>query len=124
MDKKKILLVDDVRLFLEQEKTILDEEGFIFLTACNGSKALEIIKQESPDLVFMDLYMPDMDGDICCHIVKSDEILRMTPIVMVIQGGNVNDFSRCWQAGCDDIIVKPIIDMPRHLKEALWTYFP
>lgn len=108
MEKKKILLVDDVHLFLEQEKTFFRRGQFDLLIANSGSEALRIIREERPDLVFMDLYMPDMDGDKCCHIIKSHEELRKIPVIMVTKGVNEEDFERSWQSGCDDIIVKPI----------------
>ena len=108
MNKKKILLVDDVRLFLEQEMNLLSRYDFEVLVAHNGVEALKVIMEEMPDMVFMDLYMPGMDGDRCCYTVKSDEKLCHIPIVMVTQGVNDEDFERCWQAGCDDIIAKPI----------------
>ena len=108
MNKLKILLVDDVQFFLEQEKTFFDRDEFEMLLARTGNEALTIVKIDRPDLVFMDLYMPDMDGDKCCYAIKSDEELRKIPVIMVTRGVNEEDFERCWQAGCDDIIVKPI----------------
>lgn len=108
MRKKKILFVDDVSLFLEQEMSLLSRDDFELLAAHNGVEALKIIMEEMPDLVFMDLYMPGMDGDRCCHTIKSEEKLRHIPIIMVTQGANDEDFERCWQAGCDDIVAKPI----------------
>lgn len=112
MDKKKILLADDVELFLALEKTLFRREHFDLLTARDGQQAFELIAAERPDLVFMDLYMPGMNGDECCRRVKSDPDLRSTPIVMVTQGGREEDLARCRQAGCDDILLKPI---NRHL---------
>ena len=108
MEKKKILLVDDVQLFLEQEKTFFHRGLFNLLLASNGADALKIIREEKPDLVFMDLCMPDMDGDKCCYIIKADEELCKIPVIMVTSGANEEDFERSWQSGCDDIIVKPI----------------
>jgi uncharacterized protein (TIGR02266 family) len=108
MNNKKILLVDDVRLFLEQEKGFFDRDEFRILMANNGQEALEAVKKEQPDIIFMDLYMPGMDGDSCCYLIKSDEKLRHIPVIMVTQGVSDEDFERCWQAGCDDIIAKPI----------------
>jgi uncharacterized protein (TIGR02266 family) len=108
LEKRKILLVDDVHLFLEQEKTFFNRGQFELLLADSGKEALRIIRDERPDLVFMDLYMPDMDGDKCCHMIKSDEDLRNIPVIMVTKGVNEEDFDRSWQSGCDDIIVKPI----------------
>jgi uncharacterized protein (TIGR02266 family) len=108
MEKKKILLVDDVQLFLEQEKTFFNRELFDLLLANSGVEALAIIREERPDLVFIDLHMPEMDGDKCCRIIKSDQELHKIPVIMVTSGVNEEDFERSWQAGCDDIIVKPI----------------
>ena len=108
MEKRKILLVDDVNLFLEQEKSFLNKEEFRLLSAHNGVEALKMVMEEHPELVFMDLNMPVMDGDKCCVTMKADKNLNEIPVVMVIQGGNEEDFERCWQAGCDDIIAKPL----------------
>lgn len=108
MSIKKILLVDDVNLFLELEKGFFDREEFQMLQANNGEEALSILIEDHPDIVFMDLYMPIMDGDTCCHLIKTHETLRHIPVIMVTQGGSDTDFERCWQAGCDDIIPKPI----------------
>ena len=73
MHKKKVLLVDDVQLFLEQEKTFFNRNDFELLLARRGSEAIRIIREEKPELVFMDLYMPEADGDRCCHMIKSDK---------------------------------------------------
>lgn len=108
MDKKKILLADDVELFLELEKTLFRRENFVLLVARNGQEAFDLIASQRPDLVFMDLYMPVMNGDICCRRVKDDPDLCRTPIVMVTQGGREEDLNRCRQAGCDEILLKPI----------------
>ncbi len=108
MDKKKILLVDDVQFFLEQEKTYFHRGQFDLFLAKNGVEALCIVREKRPDLVFMDLYMPEMDGDECCHAIKSDEELCKIPVIMVTKGVSEEDFERSWRSGCDDIIVKPI----------------
>lgn len=108
MLKNKILLVDDVQLFLEQEKTFFNRDEVELMVARSGVEALRMIRNEKPALVIMDLYMPEMDGDRCCSAVKNDEQLREIPVIMVTHGVDEDDFERCWQAGCDDIIVKPI----------------
>jgi len=110
--KKKILLADDVQLFLELEKTLFRREQFDLLTAGDGHQAFDLIAAERPDLVFMDLYMPGLNGDECCRQVKDDPELRSTPVVIVTQGGHEEELARCRQAGCDDILLKPI---NRHL---------
>jgi len=107
--KKKILLVDDVSLFIELEKTFLQRKKvFEILTATSGEEALKIFEIEQPDLVYMDLHMPGMNGDECCRLIKASEEGKNTPIVMVTSAGNEDDKSRCMEAGCNEIITKPI----------------
>jgi uncharacterized protein (TIGR02266 family) len=108
MEKKKILLVDDDQHILDQEKCFFDRELYNLLLANSGVEALAIIREERPDIVFMDLHMSEMDGDKCCRIIKSDQELHKIPVILVTGGVSEEDFERSWQAGCDDIIVKPI----------------
>ncbi len=104
----KILLADDVELFLELEKTFFCREGMTLLIARTGQEAVDLARAERPRLVFMDLYMPQLDGDEACRQIKADPELRFTPVVMVTHGGREEDLERCRQAGCDEIVLKPI----------------
>jgi uncharacterized protein (TIGR02266 family) len=106
--KKKILFADDVKLFVELEKTFFNRDESDLLVAYDGNQALEIAKQERPSLIFMDLHMPEMDGDECCSILKGDPKYRDIPVVMVTHGGRDEDLDRCKSAGCDEAIFKPI----------------
>jgi uncharacterized protein (TIGR02266 family) len=112
MSEITVLLADDVELFLELEKTFFRREGVRLLTARTGKEAVDLVLEHRPGLVFMDLYMPEMDGDEACRQIKAHPALRMTPVVMVTHGGRPEDLERCRQAGCDDILLKPI---NRHL---------
>ena len=105
---KKILLVDDMELFVQVEKEMLDKmDNFNVLVAHSAEEALQIVEQDCPDLVYMDLYMGGMDGDDCCLIIK-EKYGRDIPVIMVTHGGSLNDYERCWKAGCDEILAKPI----------------
>ena len=107
--RKKILLVDDVKLFIELEKTFFQrKDKFEVLTACNGIEAFEVVAAEKPDLVYMDLYMPELNGDECCRMIKNLESGKNIPVVMVTSAGNEEDRNNCLEAGCDEIITKPI----------------
>ncbi len=108
MKRKKILLADDVNLFIELEKTFFRREGFELLVARNGHEALEAVRTEKPDLVFMDLYMPEMNGDEACKRIKNDPELESIPVIMVTHGGREDDLERCRLCGSDDIVLKPI----------------
>jgi CheY-like chemotaxis protein len=108
MSTPKILLVDDTKLFLELEKNFLKFSSAHVLTAGNGAEALELIRKEKPDLVYMDLHMPEMDGAACCAALKADPDLRSIPVIMVTSAGKEEDIKLCTDAGCDDFLTKPV----------------
>lgn len=108
MSTKKILLVDDTKLFIELEKNFLKLSPVRALTAASGEEALEVMRKEQPDLVFMDLHMPGMGGAACCGRIKSDPTLRSIPVIMVTSSAKDEDLELCRQAGCNGYITKPI----------------
>ncbi len=108
MTTKKILLVDDTKLFLELEKNFLRLSPVRVFTASNGEEALEMARTERPDLIFMDLHMPGMGGAACCEEIKADAELGSIPVVMVTSSGRDEDVELCRKAGCDDYVTKPI----------------
>ena len=104
----KVLLVDDVELFIELEKTFFRREQFRIFTATNGGDALRLAREEKPDLVFLDLYLTELNGDEVCRQLKSDPETAQIPIIMVVQQGNVADLDLCKSVCCDDILYKPV----------------
>jgi len=106
--KPKILLVDDTRLVLELEKSFLKLSHVEVLTAMNGVEALALIRKDPPDLIFMDMNMPEMDGLACCSELKADPFLSSIPVIMLTTAGREGDRERAMQAGCDDFLTKPI----------------
>jgi len=108
MSRKKILLVDDVNLLIELEKAFLKGLPVDILIARNGAEALETVRREQPDLIYLDLNMPVMDGPTCCRALKADPQTRGIPVIMVTTAGSVQDELLCRIAGCDDYITKPI----------------
>ncbi len=108
MARKKVLLVDDVHLILELEKAFLKGLPVDILIAKNGLEALEVVKNEHPDLIYMDLNMPVMDGLTCCRALKGDPATSAIPVIMVTTEGREQDMLLCQSAGCDDYITKPI----------------
>lgn len=107
-ERKKILLADDAHLFLELEKTFFRRENFEIFTAENGQDALDAVYRHQPDLAFLDLHMPKLNGDECCRKIKADPAIANIPVVMVTHGGREVDLERCREAGCDAIVLKPI----------------
>lgn len=108
MAKPKILLVDDTKLVLELAKSMLKLSHLDILTASDGVEALEVVRKELPDMIFMDINMPRMDGIECCSILKADPFLCSIPIVMLTTVGSEDSQERCRLAGCDDYMTKPI----------------
>ena len=108
MATPKVLLVDDTRLFLKLETEFFKHSSVIVLTAENGRQALETVRRERPDMVYMDLNMPEMDGAACCAAIKADDDLRSIPVVLVTTAGMNSDHEQCRQAGCDGFLTKPV----------------
>lgn len=104
--QRKILIADDVNFFLKLEQSFLQRDEIEILTACNGKEAYDLVSLHQPDLVLLDMYMPEMNGDECCRRIKSQAELRHIPVIMVT-AGEADQQDQCRDAGCDDIILKP-----------------
>lgn len=104
----KILLVDDTELFLDLEKSYLDRSSFTISTARSGPEALTAIRSSRPTLVILDLLMPGMDGDEVCRKIKSDPLTNTIPIIMVSSDQSPELRERCYAAGCDAYVGKPL----------------
>lgn len=108
MYKKKILLVDDVKVLLEVQKEFLRPSPVQILMARNGAEALELVRKEKPDLVVMDVEMPVMDGIACCAAIKGDAGLRQTPVILLSDSGSPEMAETTRGAGCDKFQQKPL----------------
>jgi len=106
--KVKILIADDMETFLRLEKMLLEHSGFDIIMAKSGAEALKKIQTEHPDLVFLDLMMPDINGENVCRFVKTNKTLQHIPVVMVTTRAEEEYVDRCKKAGCDDYLKKPI----------------
>jgi CheY-like chemotaxis protein len=103
-----ILLVDDVQMFLEIYKEFLQYSKVEVMTAKDGIEALDVIKGRKPDLVFMDLQMPRMDGVACCRIIKTEPKFMDIPVIMISSNTKDEERNSCFAAGCDYFLAKPI----------------
>lgn len=101
----KILLVDDMRNFLDLEVSFLRRAESKIITAKDGAEALKLAKIEKPDVILLDLEMPKMNGIECCRILKSDSSLKKIPVIMVT---STEKRGEAMKAGCDDFVRKPI----------------
>jgi two-component system alkaline phosphatase synthesis response regulator PhoP len=106
----KILIADDeafIRLLIQQTFEELEDQGTLIFTADSGEKALEIIRAEKPNLVFLDVMMPKVNGFEVCQAVKQDEGLKNTFIVILTAKGQEFDRTRGEQVGADIFMTKP-----------------
>jgi len=106
----KILIVDDeahIRMLIEQTLEELEDEGVEFLTAENGEIALEIIREENPQLVFLDVMMPKMNGMEVCRRVKKELGLENIFIVLLTAKGQEADRQKGLDVGADVYMTKP-----------------
>lgn len=108
MSRKKVVLADDVELFLLLENTFFNRDEFELISARSGREVLKVIREAEPDLVFVNLEMPELNGDECCLIMKSDDMYRHIPVIIVTTEGRQEDVERCRLAGCNGIVHKPI----------------
>ena len=102
-----IVAVDDSEIALATIEAMVEMDGYEFHSATNGTEALELIREVVPDVVLMDVVMPDIDGFELCRRMKADEATRMTPIVLITGLDSKHDRIRGIEAGCDDFMVKP-----------------
>ena len=107
---KKILIVDDeahIRMLIEQTLEELEDEGVEFLTADNGATALDIIQSETPELVFLDVMMPKMNGMEVCGRVKKELAIDNVFIVLLTAKGQELDRQKGQEVGADVYMTKP-----------------
>lgn len=107
---KKILIVDDeahIRLLLEQTLEDLEDQGIELLTAENGEVALATIQEEKPNLVFLDVMMPKMNGFDVCNAVKNQLGLTDVYIIMLTAKGQEFDKQKGSEVGADLYMTKP-----------------
>ena len=107
---KKLLIVDDephIRLLLEQTLEELEDYDVEILTATNGLEALEMIQSEKPNLVFLDVMMPKMNGYDVCKKVKGELGMTDVYIIMLTAKGQEFDRSRGKNMGADIYMTKP-----------------
>ncbi|HQV31545.1 MAG TPA: response regulator [Calditrichia bacterium] len=106
-DHARILIVDDTQESIDLLVYFLKPTGYRVLTATNGYKALEIINATPPDLILLDVMMPEIDGYEICERVKKDPKTQHIPVIMITALRELKDKITGLEAGADDFISKP-----------------
>lgn len=104
---KKILIVEDEQDILQLVKLYLEKEGFRTVTAATGSEGLKQVKQEKPDLIILDLMLPELDGLEVCKRLRSAPETAMLPIIMLTAKAEESDTVIGLELGADDYVTKP-----------------
>ncbi len=107
-DAEKILIVDDKTANLDLLREMLAPLGYQIYFATSGAKALDIAAGVQPDLVLLDVMMPDLDGFETCRRFKGDAALREIPVIFVTARTDVEDLARGFEVGAVDYVTKPV----------------
>lgn len=106
MDKKKILLVEDDKMISNMYQTKLKQEGYEIVTAEDGSAALDMAVQEKPDIILLDVILPQLDGFSVLVELKNNAKLKSIPVIMLTNLGTTEDKEKAKQLGATDYVVK------------------
>jgi CheY-like chemotaxis protein len=105
---KKILLVDDSSTALMMEQVMLSGPGYQLVIARDGREALAKATVEQPDLILMDVQMPNMTGIEACQAIRAREATTAIPIILVTTRGDAASVEAGFASGCNDYVTKPI----------------
>ena len=105
---KKVLIVEDNELNMKLFHDLLDAHGYETLQTRDGMEALELARSERPDLILMDIQLPEVSGLEVTKWLKEDDTLREIPVVAVTAFAMKGDEEKIRQGGCEAYIAKPI----------------
>ena len=105
---KKILIVEDNELNMKLFHDLLEAQGYDILQTQDGMAALKIAREEVPDLILMDIQLPEVSGLEVAKWIKEDENLREIPVIAVTAFAMKGDEEKIRQGGCEAYIAKPI----------------
>ena len=103
----KILVVDDSKTIRRTAETLLTKEGCQVFTAIDGFDALSKIADHQPDLIFVDIMMPRLDGYETCSLIKHNKMFRETPVIMLSSKDGLFDRARGRIVGSEQYLTKP-----------------
>ena len=103
----KILVVDDSKTIRRTAETLLAKEGCQVFTAIDGFDALSKIADHQPDLIFVDIMMPRLDGYQTCSLIKHNKVFKQTPVIMLSSKDGLFDRARGRIVGSDKYLTKP-----------------
>lgn len=103
----KVMVIDDSKTIRRTAETLLKKEGCEVVTATDGFEALAKIADEKPDIIFVDIMMPRLDGYQTCALIKNNQVFKRTPVVMLSSKDGLFDRARGRIVGSDQYLTKP-----------------
>lgn len=103
----KVMVIDDSQTIRRTAETLLAREGYEVVTAQDGFEALAKIAEQSPDLIFIDIMMPRLDGYQACALIKGNPRFARTPVIMLSSKDGLFDRARGRIVGSDEYLTKP-----------------
>ena len=108
MAKKRVLIVEDNMDTFELVHFVLEKNNYETLLAVNGRDGVNAAIKQKPDLIIMDLAMPEMDGWTATNLIKKNSELKSIPLIVLTAHALPGDRQRAMDAGCDEYITKPM----------------
>jgi twitching motility two-component system response regulator PilG len=103
----RVMVIDDSKTIRRTAETLLKREGYEVITATDGFEALSMIADYRPELIFLDIMMPRLDGYQTCALIKHHRVFRHTPVVMLSSKDGLFDRARGRVVGSDNYLTKP-----------------
>ncbi len=104
--KKKIVVADDEPFILSALQDTLSD-SYSVTTASNGAEAIKVVQKVMPDLIILDVMMPEMDGLEACKNLKRDKVTSSIPVILLTAKGQITDIEKGFKSGADAYVVKP-----------------
>lgn len=114
---KTILIIEDDDFFRELIRKKLTSKDFSFLEAVNGETGIEMMKEKKPDLVLLDLLLPNIDGFEVVTQIKSDPEISNIPIIVLSNLGQKEDIDRALKLGASDYLIKSQFDIDQVIEK-------
>jgi DNA-binding response OmpR family regulator len=116
-----ILVVDDEVDVLKSIAQVLEDDGYQVSAVDSGFKALTLMEQQLPDLLVLDIIMPEINGVEICRRVRANPFMSKVPIIFLTAKGRASDIADGLDAGADDYLVKPfdVVELPARVRAAL-----
>ncbi len=103
-----VLIVDDDPLIISRVGEVLQSAGISFIHASNGLEGLKQLATGQPELVILDVNMPELDGMQTCRLIKANEKFRSLPVLMLTSRNDITHMMEARRVGADDYLVKPV----------------